>query len=250
MLSRVSRGLRPVGTQVRAVRFASTNYKSDDSNVDNDEIISSNNPWSPTLYNDIVYVKEPGAWRAKALPENYRLSYQPLYESPGAKYVSLLKRLSLSFSVLGIYASKLFFESVQFEDIYAYTTLASCTVPALLVQYKTKDYVTRIFRLYNKDKPQTLENLTSEEKLVMEKLNMTGGKTYNEVLTVSDNKSLKLTPPNEQRLWKPYSTWNDSAKHYYVADDIGGIKMDRLWGIVEHNSGIDTGRYMEDEISK
>lgn len=241
----------------RGTRFIQhkASFKSEDSTVDNDDILSQNNPWSPTLYNDIVKVRQPGSFRATPLADNYRLSYLPLYESPGAKYVALLKRLTLSFAVIGAYGSKLFFESPQFDDIYAWSTLAACTVPAVIVQLKTKDYITRIFRLYNKDKPQTLENLVNEEKLVMEKLNITGGKTYNELLTVSNNQSLKLTESSSiPSFFLPYSSWQETdpaskqTRHYYVVDDIGGLKMDRLWGIVEHNSGVDNGRYLEDQI--
>lgn len=228
------------------------NFKSNDSTVDTDEVLSSNNPWSPTLYDDVVKVRTPGSWRSLALPSKYRLSYQAVYEAPGSKYVAMIKRLTLSFGVLGIYGAKLFFESAQFEDIYAWTTLATTWTPAIITQYKTRDYVTRIFRLYDKTKPQTLENLVSDEKLIMEKLNVTGGKTYNELLTVSGNKSLKL----EEKLVLPpilnsYSSWQEvdpesgKERHFYVADDIGGLRMDRLWGIVEHNLGVDNGRYME-----
>lgn len=232
-----------------------TSYRLSDSTVNSDEIITDNNPWSPSLFDDIVHIRKPNSFRNTALPSNYRLSYQALYEAPGAKYVAMLKRLTLSFAVLGCYGAKLFYESVQFDDIYAFATLASCTLPAYFVQYKTRDYVTRIFRLYDKDKPQTLDNLLADEKLIMEKLNATGGKTYNQLLTVTGNKSLTLVEPPKFRLLSPYTSWQEVDKDtgvkrfYYVVDDIGGLKMDRLWGIVEHNSKVDNGRYIEPETS-
>lgn len=225
------------------------------SNIETNEIKSENNPWSPTLYDDIVYVREPGSLRSKALPSNYRLSYLPLYEAPGAKYVALVKRLTLSMAVLGTYGAKLFYESLQFDDIYAAVTLVSCAAPAVYAQLKTRDYVTRIFRLYDKNKPQTLENLLEDEKLIMEKLSFTGGKTYNELLTITGNKSLQTVLHGSLDILAPYASWQESQNYpgkkrmFYVANDIGGIKMDRLWGIVEHNSGIDTGRYIEPQIS-
>lgn len=232
-----------------------TSYRLSDSTVNSDEIMSENDPWSPTLFNDIVHIRKPNSFRNTPLPSNYRLSYLALYEAPGAKYVAMLKRLSLSFAVLGCYGAKLFYESVQFDDIYAIATLISCTAPAYFVQIKTRDYVTRIFRLYDKEKPQTLENLLADEKLVMEKLNMTGGKTFNELLTITDNKSLKLVHPPRFPLLSPYASWeevekeSDVKRKYYVVDDIGGLKMDRLWGIVENNSKVDNGRYIEPEVS-
>lgn len=242
---------------VRAIRYIQhkSSFKSADSTVDTDDILSQNNPWSPTLYNDIVKVRKPGSFTSTPLADKYRLSYVPLYESPGAKYVALVKRLTLSFAVIGAYGSKLFFESPQFDDIYAWSALTACSVPAVIAQLKTRDYVTRIFRLYDKEKPQTLENLVNDEKLIMEKLNITGGKTYNELLTVTNNKSLRLTQKsNVPSFLLPYSSWQETdpatkqTRHYYVVDDIGGLKMDRLWGIVEHNSGVDNGRYLEDQI--
>ena len=226
--------------------FQAKSFKSNDSNVDTDELVSENNPWSPTLEDDPIYVQERHKISKTKLPEKYRLSYSPIYEAPAAKYVSILKRLTLSFGVVGLYGSKLIYESTQFDDSFAYTLLAGTIIPIILVQWKTKDYVTRIFRLYNKEVPQTLDNLVQDENLIVEKLNFTGGKTYNELLKITDNKSLIVSPDN--KFWKPYTTWEEkdketgSKREFYIVDDIGGIKMDRLWGIVERNSGINNGR--------
>lgn len=221
-----------------------SSFKTDDSSVESDEVLTQNNPWSPTLYDDTVYVKK--GLRSVPLAENLRLSYEPLYEAPGSKYVALLKRLTLSFGVIGIYGAKLIYEMPQFDDIYAMAALLGTWAPVVAVQMKTRDYVTRIFRLYDKSKPQTLENLVSDEKLIMEKLNATGGKTYNQLLQVSNNKTLKLAPKGDSL--HPYRTWQDAAdgrrRYFYVADNMGGMKMDRLWGIVEHNSGVDNGRFL------
>lgn len=225
-------------------------YKSPDSQIDTDEIISENNPWSPSILNDVVKVRKPGKARAVELPENFRLAYQPIYEAPGSKYVSLLKRLTISVGVLGCYGAKLFYDSPNFDDFYAVFTLTSSWVPAALVQYKTRHYVTRIFRLYDKEKPQTLENLVNDENLIIEKLNVTGGKTYNSLIRITQNPSLKIVPPARSSLLTPYATWEDIEpdskvkRYHYIVDDIGGMKMDRLWGIAERNSNIDNGRYI------
>ena len=231
---------------------ARTSYNSGDSTIDTDDILSENNPWSPTLFEDPVSIKK--GFRNVNLPKNFRLSYQPLYESPAGKYVGVLKRLTLSFAILGTYGAKLFFDLPHFDDVYAGALLVASFMPALGVQFKTKDYVTRIFRVYDKDKPQTLENLRSEEQLVMEKLRWSGGKTYNELLPITGNNSLKLVNTNgKERLWLPYRTWTDrdaetgKQRYFYVADNIGGLKMDRMWGIVEQHSGVNNGRYIEDE---
>ncbi|KAG7664959.1 uncharacterized protein J8A68_001487 [[Candida] subhashii] len=222
-------------------------FRTSEDQIDTNDITTDNNPYSPTLYDDKVFVLKPNNFFKTQLPDNYRLSYSPLYESPGAKYISLLKRLTISFGVLGIYGAKLFFQSDSFDDLYGYIVMATTSLPAILVQYKTRDYVTRIFRLYDKNKPQTLENLVNNEQLIMEKLNILGGTTFNELLTISNNKSLKLSP-SKYRLLKPYSTWEEidpetkRKRKYFVVDNIGGIKMDRVWGIIEKNSGINNGR--------
>lgn len=205
-----------------------------------DDIVSENNPWLPTLYQDTVHVRR--GLRNVPLAANFRLSYEPLYEAPGAKYVAMMRRLTLSFAVLGVYGAKLFWELAQFDDALAGLTLAATWTPAAAVYYKTADYVTRVFRLYDKSAPQTLDNLVRGEQLVVEKLTATGGSTYNTLVSVAGNDALRLAPSSA---WTPYRTWQDGDRGFYIADNVGGMKMDRLWGIVEHNSGVDNGRYVD-----
>ncbi|CAH6722517.1 hypothetical protein CLIB1444_10S00210 [[Candida] jaroonii] len=227
-------------------------FKSGDTKIDTDEITTENNPWSPTILDDIVKVRKPRSLVSEKLPSNYRLAYQPMYEAPSTKYVSLLKRITMGFSVLGIYGAKLLHDS-NVEDIYLLTTILTFSLPYLGVHYKTKDYITRIFRLYDKTKPQTLENLVNDENLIMEKLSFTGTKTYNNLLKISDNESLTIIPESKglMNLLSPYENWISTDKEtgekqkFYVVDDIGGMKMDRIWGIIEKNSNIDNGRYIE-----
>lgn len=228
------------------VRFSHKgSFSNKDSTVTTDEILSDNNPWSPSLLNDIVKIRPKGLFRSVEMDPKYRLSYSPLYEAPGAKYTSLLKRISISFAVLGVYGGKLFYESASFDDVYGVYTILATSFPAIYIQLKTKDYVTRIWRLYNKTLPQTLPNLLSDEKLIIEKLNWMGTKTYNQVLTITGNNSLKVAKTDG--FFSSHKTWSDGISNYYVVDNIGGIKMDRIWGIVEKNSGIDNGRYIEEE---
>lgn len=257
MLTRAHLGARRLLHALRRAQILKGGLiKAADATVDTDDVHSHNNPWSPSLYTDRVLVRPPGALRSTKMPENFRLSYLPLYEAPGTKYVAMMKRLTLSVAVLGAYASKLFYELPQFDDIYAVAALAASSVPALAVQYKTRDYVSRIFRVYDKEKPQNLQSLIEDEKLVMEKLSVTGGSTYNELLTVSGNASLQLLPQLRFSLLAPFLLWQEkdpqtgAVRRYHLTDDIGGLRMDRLWGIVEHNSGVDNGRYMETAESK
>ncbi|CAK9441723.1 uncharacterized protein LODBEIA_P55910 [Lodderomyces beijingensis] len=234
-----------------APRRAAKPYKSDDALVETDELLSENNPWSPTFEDDPIWIQERDKIRKTKLADKYRLSYRPLYEAPASKYVSLLKRLTLSFGVVGAYGAKLIYQSAQFDDSLAYTLLAGVIIPIVVVQWKTRDYVTRIFRVYDKTKSQSLPNLVAEEQLIAEKLNFTGGRTYNELIQISDSsKELVLSP--KQRWFMPYATWEEKGakktgggggkREFYVMDNIGGTKMDRIWGIVEKNSGVNNGR--------
>ncbi|CAI5760091.1 unnamed protein product [Candida verbasci] len=227
------------------VRYSSSSsLKSTDSQITTDEILSENNPWSPSLEDDPVYIYEPNNIRRTKLPDNYRLSYNELYESPSYKHVSIMKRFTLSFSVIGLYGGKLLYESPQFDNLYSYLMVIGTLLPAVLVQYKSRDYVTRIFRLYDKSKPQTYENLVNDEQLIIEKLSFWGSKTYNELLKLTDNKNIKID--NDNKWYKPYSTWIEKtpkwARKFYVVDNIGGMKMDRVWGLIEKDSGINNGR--------
>lgn len=238
--------VRSFHSGMRFLARHSGSYTSKGTAVDTGEITSENYPWSPTLYTDRVYVKN--GFLSEKLLANFRLSYEPMYEAPSIRYVSLLKRMTLGFAIVGIYGSKLLYDLVQFDDIYAAGLFLGTLAPAVAVNYKLKDYVTRVFRLYDKSKPQDLEFLTSREQLVIEKLTSAGNKTYNTLMNVLNNKALQLAP--RQSLWRPYATWVDESdgdkRGYYISDNIGGMKMDRLWGIVEHNSDVNNGRYMED----
>lgn len=42
--------------------------------------------------------------------------------------------------------------------------------------------------------------------------------------------------------WESKDPDNDLIRSYYVADNCGGIKMDRLWGIIEKQNGVNNGR--------
>lgn len=228
-----------------ATRFRSAPFRSSDATVDTNEIISPNDPWLPTLYTDPVRVYSRKTWPfSRTLPDHMRLSYSPLYESPGGKYASVLRRMTLGFAVVGVYAAKLLAELALFDDAYAAVALTTCSIPWVVVQLKTRNYVLRMWRLYDTRKePQTIELLTTDECLVAEKLSWGGGRTFNELIKVDD--LLLVTPKVNmvRQILGPYATWTQNGTDYYITDNVGGLKMDRLWGIAEKNSGMDNGRY-------
>lgn len=95
------------------------------------------------------------------------------------------------------------------------------------------------------DEPQTYENLTKDETLVVEQVGNFGRSVYATQIKLQD---IKLT--KERLGWVNWVYEDPETKDVvkmYVADNVGGIKMDRIWGIIEKNSGIDNGRAFLDE---
>lgn len=185
----------------------------------------------------VIKVKEPFAIAATPIDPKYRAGYEPLYVAPSHKHIATMKRVSLAVGVVGIYVSHLMFDSVVVANELSYVVGALSTLPIPAVNYFTQNYVSRIFRLYDSTKPQTLENLVTDETLLAEKISWTGRSYYFRLAKVKD---LKLS--NDRFGWV---NWKTDKDQFYVTDDIGGIKMDRIWGIVEHNSGVDNGRFFE-----
>lgn len=185
----------------------------------------------------VIKVKEPFAIAATPIDPKYRTGYEPLYVAPSHKHIATMKRVSLAVGVVGIYVSHLMFDSVVVANELSYVVGALSTLPIPAVNYFTQNYVSRIFRLYDSTKPQTLENLVTDETLLAEKISWTGRSYYFRLAKVKD---LKLS--NDRFGWV---NWKTDKDQFYVTDDIGGIKMDRIWGIVEHNSGVDNGRFFK-----
>lgn len=188
---------------------------------------------------EAIKVLKPHAIFASELDPKYRLGHEPLYSAPTLKLVSTFKRASLGFGIAGVYISQLMTGTPLFTIEASYIMAGLSVIPLPLVHFFTKDYVTRIFRVYNEDfQAQTMSSLTDEETLVIEKISFTGNSFYKYLVKVED---LSLA---EKKLG--WINWKDKeGKGYYVSDDIGGLNMDRIWGKVEKQSGVDTGRSVE-----
>ncbi|CCH46718.1 hypothetical protein BN7_6315 [Wickerhamomyces ciferrii] len=197
--------------------------------------LGSTKPNSTSTKQDRVFIKSPYTIKALPIDPKFRLGYDPIYISPLGSRISLIKRVALGIGAFGVYSSHLMFNSSFFTDEMAYIVLASTLLPNPLINFYTRNYVNRIYRLYDTTKPQTLKNLTHEETLVAEKISWTGRSFYNRLMKVQD---LRLTK-SKIGLYN----WKLKEDKFYIVDDIGGIKMDRIWGIVEHNSGVDNGRF-------
>lgn len=184
---------------------------------------------------DIVKISQPFSAGYTELPGNFRTGYDPLYVSPAGNSISLLKRASLGFGVAGLYISHLMSGMPLFSDSLVYLATTLSVIPFPAAHLLTQHYVTRLFRLYDTEKPQNLESLTTDETLVAEKVSFTGRRYYNTLVKVQDLQVIK------NGLIK--ANWKTNDGLFYIVDDVGGIKMDRIWGVAEKNSGIDNGRY-------
>jgi hypothetical protein len=190
---------------------------------------------SARFLQESIKISEPLALGTTFLPSRFRVGDSPLYESALARPISVMKRVSVGFGILGLYLSELVYSSPVLSSDLSYIIAACSTLPLPIIHYFTQDYVSRIFRLYDSEKPQNLENLTTDETLIAEKISLTGRSYYNTILKVSE---LKL-----EKSRFGWVNWKTKKSFFYVNDSIGGFNMDRIWGIAEHNSGVDNGRY-------
>lgn len=235
----------------RSTRFSSTQsepvVKSKDVNLESDLIDPSKIKPKSSAYAkkelfDPVYIRPINSLISVKLPSNYRASYFPLYTAPSTSYISLMKRILLGAGAIGAYVSHLISISENLSLELAAMVAVLSILPIPVVQYFSRDYVTRIFRLYDSNKnPQTYENLTQKEELIMEKMGFGGKRYYNELI---DTRQCKIVKNWYGAIKWEYTDKESGVKrYYYVTDDLGGIKMDRIWGIIETNSGMNNGRY-------
>ncbi|ANB10976.1 D-tyrosyl-tRNA(Tyr) deacylase [Sugiyamaella lignohabitans] len=202
-------------------------------------LLSEVNPVYPDD-SHLTKIKKPGMLFSEPIDPNLRMGYNPLYSSPVGGQIAFTKRWSIGLSLIGSYVGYLVHDVTGASDLAGIIGAAVLIAPLPLVQFFAGNYVTNIYRLYRKDEPQTYENLTKDETIVLERIGLFGRKTYATAVKVQD---LRLV--NKRFGWVNWEykdpKTNFSTK-FYVADNIGGMKMDRIWGIIEKNSGVDNGR--------
>lgn len=185
-------------------------------------------------------VKRAGTFFKEPMDPNTYLGQHPLYEGPFTSQIAFSKRWSMGFLFVGSYVGYLSMGVVGISDSMAMLGLLPLVLPLPLLQYFAGNYVTRVFRVYRKNEVQTYENLTNDETLMVEKLSLFGRSTYGVPIKVKDtyivNKRLGWIN------WAYVDPNNNAMVKMYVQDNIGGMRMDRIWGILEKNSGIDNGR--------
>lgn len=172
----------------------------------------------------------------------YTLSREPLYEGPNTSQISFAKRWACGFSLVGSYVGYLATDVIGVTDMMASAGLITILLPLPLIQYFTSSYVSRVFRVYRAGlRKQTLDTMTTDETILIEKIGLFGRSTYGVPIKVAQTRLTK------QRLgWVNwiYIDEKGRSENMYIEDNLGGMKMDRIWGIVEKNSDIhNTGRF-------
>lgn len=203
------------------------------------------NPNFPEDPNKVPRVRRPGRYFAEPLPSSLRISNAPIYTAPAGSQVAFTKRSTLGFAALGAYVGYLCSITAAIPSYAVLIGAVPMLLPIPVFQYLSKPYVTRIFRLYKTDEPQTYENLVKDETLVVEQVGAFGRSVHATQIKLQDIRIVK-----ERYGWVNWEYKDPESKEVvkmYVADNVGGIKMDRIWGIIEKNSGIDNGRSFLDE---
>lgn len=195
-----------------------------------------------------IKLRKPGKMWSEPLDPKKQLSMRPIYEAPAGHHIAFTKRATFGFLFIGLYAGYVTLTAATLPNILGLVGILPIAVPIPLLHYLTKHYVTRVFRLYDKDVVQTYDNITKDETLVIEKIS-----TFGRSLHATEIKLKDIKLANGRYGWVNWVAKDEASGEVipmYIADNVGGIKMDRLWGIVEKNSGVDNGRGFLDEKPK
>ncbi|VVT55321.1 uncharacterized protein SAPINGB_P004538 [Magnusiomyces paraingens] len=231
--------------------------------VRSDEGINPNFPDEPIR---VPRIRRPGRYFSEPLnTAKYRLSNWPIYVAPAGPQVAFTKRASLGLAALSGYIGYLATTTASVSALAATLGVVPLLLPIPFFQYLSKPYVTRIFRLYERlppvihkrtgedgleytdEEPQsyTYETLTEDETLVVEQIGAFGRSVHATQIKVKD---IRIVSDRMGWVtWEYKDPESGEVLPMYVADNVGGIKMDRLWGVIEKNSGIDNGRSFLDE---
>jgi hypothetical protein len=192
-----------------------------------------------------IRIRKPGKAFGEPMDPKKQLGMRPIYEALAGHHVAFTRRASFGFLLASIYAGYVVYASASLPNMLGLIGFLPIALPIPVMQYLTAPYVTRIFRLYDRDVPQTYENIVKDETLVIEQVSMFGRSLKATEIKLKD---IRLT--NERMGWVNWVyTDKESGEtiKMYVSDNVGGIKMDRIWGIIEKNSGVDNGRAFLDQ---
>lgn len=229
--------LGPIGRRV-AIRGVHSSFICRAENVDPVSLDTSH----------LIRIRTPGKFFSDPIDPSKKLGMNPLYTAAMGSQVAYTKKFSIGFLGLGSCVVYLLNGAGGLEGVGTLAALVPLILPLPIVNYLTAPYVTRIFRLYDKEGPQTYESITKDETLVLEQIGMFGNRHHATAIKVKD---VRLTKERFGWINWIYKDKNSGEEiKFYVSDNIGGLKMDRIWGIIETNSGVDNGRGFLDKHYK
>ncbi|GMG19110.1 unnamed protein product [Ambrosiozyma monospora] len=178
------------------------------------------------------------------LPQHLRLANEPMYFNPLSNYVIGMKRFAIGFGVIGLMFSYLMSQTgLIWDEVSSVLAFISC-LPFPAINYLYRPFVSRVYRVYDTTKPQTLDTLTDKEheKLIMEKINWSGFKSFNELIDVD---SLKVPVTGEEQRFGYVNLISKNkdglVKYFYINDGFTNIRMDRIMSLAKSKSGVDDG---------
>ncbi|KAK9331357.1 hypothetical protein V1520DRAFT_338012 [Lipomyces starkeyi] len=189
----------------------------------------------------------------------YSLSRAPIYQATSSFHVSATKRVAWTIAIIGGYFSSAMVTMDGIPTALAFLVGIPSMLPLPIVTWLTTPYVHRIFRIYPNAEGERvdLEKLKEDEEFIFECISIFGRSLYNCRVKLSD---LRVTGKRfgwvnlevvGDRIEKEFPNQNivekaldgtRTRKYFYVADDVGGYKMERIWSIIDRQSGIDNGR--------
>ncbi|KAK9369697.1 hypothetical protein V1509DRAFT_618850 [Lipomyces kononenkoae] len=189
----------------------------------------------------------------------YSLSRAPIYQAPSSFHVSATKRVVWTIALIGGYFSSAMLTMDGIPTALALLVGIPSVLPLPIVTWLTTPYVHRIFRIYSNAEGERveLEKLKEDEEFIFECISVFGRSLYNCRVKLSDLRvaskrfgwvnlevvgdRIKEIYPKQNIVEKALDGTR-TRRYFYVADDVGGHKMERIWSIIDRQSGIDNGR--------
>ncbi|KAK9449750.1 uncharacterized protein V1518DRAFT_414563 [Limtongia smithiae] len=193
------------------------------------------------------------------------LARAPIYTASSTFHVSATKRTAWTFAVLGGYFSSAMMTMDGVPAALALLVGIPTVLPLPLVYYFTAPYVHRIFRVYKQPAGEAVdvEKLVEDEEFVFECISAFGRGLYNCRVKLRDlrivsrragwvnlevvdgervERERAMRGEGRQSIIEKALDGTRTRRWFYVADDAGGYRMERIWAIIEKQSGVDNGR--------
>ncbi|ODV86214.1 hypothetical protein CANARDRAFT_196376 [[Candida] arabinofermentans NRRL YB-2248] len=194
--------------------------------------------------NDPIKARVPGSlFYNRTLAPNFRLANEPLYTNPLINFVIGAKRFTFAFGVVGLCFSYLMAQTQLILPEFCTIMSVVAVLPFPAITWLYNPYVFKIIRVYDITKPQTLESLTTDEQLIVQRVNWSGFKVIQDLVRVDSLRVPTTKDDYEARFGFVNLISEDpetkSVKYFYVNEGFGNIKMERIWSLAERRSGVD-----------